>query len=299
MKFHITAKELAEQTIQSLSHKIFILENHFKIVPGLAVIKVGNDAASEIYVNNKVKTSKEIGINSFKIEIPENTSETTLIKKIQMLNHDPKVHGILVQLPLPNGLNSSKILQEIDPMKDVDGLHPLNVGKLSMGSDGLFACTPLGCITLLKILIDDFQGLNAVVVGRSNLVGKPMAQLLLKENCTVTICHSRTKNLQEHTSRADILVVAVGKANFITRKFVKKGAIVLDVGINRLAEGKLCGDVDYNDVKDKAGFITPVPGGIGRMTIASLMLNTVKAVCAQKEINFETLKHEYKHSPLS
>ena len=295
---HLTsAKDLASEILEEMRKKNNYLKAKYKLVPGLAVIKIGHDPASEIYVNNKVKTSQDLGINSFRIDIEANIAEKNVIRKIQLLNHDPKVHGILIQLPLPFGFDSLKILEEVDPKKDVDGLHPINVGKLSMGVEGgLIACTPLGCILLLKRVLNDLSGLHAVVVGRSNLVGKPMAQLLLRENCTVTICNSKTKNLKDFTSKADILVVATGRPKLITKEHVKEGAVVLDVGVNRLADGKLCGDVDYDNVVDKVKFITPVPGGIGRMTIACLMMNTIKATCLSKEINFDTLEYCIKHN---
>ncbi len=247
------------------------------ITPGLAVILVGNDPASEIYVRNKGKGCEEVGIYSRTIRLPEDTSQDTLEAEIDKLNADPAIHGILVQLPLPQHLDGKAVLARILPEKDVDGFHLLNAGQLMLGKGGVIPCTPRGALYMIKSTGVDLNGLEAVVIGRSNIVGKPMALLLLHENCTVTVCHSRTKNLAEHTRRADILVAAVGKEGFtVTEDMVKPGAIVIDVAINR-AEGRIWGDVDLDCVKEKASWITPVPGGVGRMTITMLLDNTVDA----------------------
>ena len=247
------------------------------ITPGLAVILVGNDPASEIYVRNKGKGCEEVGIYSRTIRLPEDTSQDTLEAEIDKLNADPAIHGILVQLPLPQHLDGKAVLARILPEKDVDGFHLLNAGQLMLGKGGVIPCTPRGALYMINSTGVDLNGLEAVVIGRSNIVGKPMALLLLHENCTVTMCHSRTKNLAEHTRRADILVAAVGKEGFtVTEDMVKPGAIVIDVAINR-AEGRIWGDVDFDRVKEKASWITPVPGGVGRMTITMLLDNTVDA----------------------
>ena len=244
----------------------------------LAVILVGEDPASQVYVNNKKKACEYCGINSESFELPETTSEGELLSLIDKLNKDVDVDGILVQLPLPKGIDEDKVIMAIDPAKDVDGFHISNVGSLCVGRKGLVSCTPAGIIELLKRYNITIEGKECVVIGRSNIVGKPMALLLLRENGTVTVCHSRTKNLKDVTKRADILVVAIGKPKFIDASFVKDGAVVIDVGIHRNEEGKLCGDVDFDSVKDKTSAITPVPGGVGPMTIAMLMNNCVAAV---------------------
>ena len=246
------------------------------VTPGLAVILVGNDPASEIYVRNKGKGCEETGMYSRTIQLPEETTQEELDSEIEKLNADPAIHGILVQLPLPKHLDEQAALAKILPEKDVDGFHLINAGNMLTGTEGVIACTPRGALYMIKSTGIDLNGKEAVVIGRSNIVGKPMAMLLLRENCTVTICHSRTKNLAEHTRRADILVAAVGKAGFVTADMVKDGAIVIDVGINRV-DGKVCGDVDFESVKEKAGWITPVPGGVGKMTITMLLDNTVEA----------------------
>ena len=253
----------------------------------LAVIQVGNDPASSVYVGNKKKGCEYIGINSLSYELPEETTEDELLELIGKLNADSKVNGILVQLPLPKHIDEDKIIKAIDPKKDVDGFHPQSVGALSIGQPGFVSCTPAGIIELLKRSDVDIEGKECVVVGRSNIVGKPMALLLLRENGTVTITHSRTANLKEVTKRADILVVAIGKPKFITKEYVKEGATVIDVGIHRIGtteSGKsiLCGDVDYEDVFPVASAITPVPGGVGPMTIAMLMSNCVHSVELQR-----------------
>ncbi len=244
----------------------------------LAVIQVGNDPASSVYVRNKKKACEYIGIRSLSYELPEETTEEELLALIQKLNQDTSVHGILVQLPVPKHIVEDHIIKAIDPRKDVDGFHPMNVGALTIGERGFVSCTPAGIIQLLKRSDIDIEGKNCVVIGRSNIVGKPMALLMLRENATVTIAHSRTKNLKELCKTADILIVAIGKPKFITAEYVKEGAVVIDVGIHRNAENKLCGDVDYEDVASHTAAITPVPGGVGPMTIAMLMHNCVEAM---------------------
>lgn len=244
----------------------------------LAVIQVGSDPASTVYVGNKKKACEFIGIESLAYELPEETTEQELLDLVKKLNNDDKVNGILVQLPLPKHINEDLVIQTISPAKDVDGFHPQSVGALSIGQKGFVSCTPAGIIQLLKRSNVDIEGKECVIVGRSNIVGKPMAMLLLRENGTVTVTHSRTRDLKEVTKRADILVVAIGKPKFITKEYVKEGAVVIDVGIHRNENKKLCGDVNYDDVFPVAGAITPVPGGVGPMTIAMLMHNCVESV---------------------
>lgn len=246
------------------------------VVPGLCVILVGSDPASQTYVANKEKACARLGIHSQTLRMGAETTQAELEASIERVNEDEAIHGILVQLPLPAGLDEHRALALIRPEKDVDGFHAVNMGRLARGEDCVVACTPKGALHMLKAAGVPIAGKNAVVIGRSNIVGKPMALLLLQENATVTICHSRTENLAEYTRRADILVAAVGKPRFVTADMVKEGAAVLDVGINRV-DGKLCGDVDFEHVKEKAGWISPVPGGVGKMTIAMLMENTVSA----------------------
>lgn len=249
--------------------------------PGLAVVLVGENPASKVYVSNKAKQTKEVGMLSVEHKLPETTSEADLLALVESLNKDPKIHGILVQLPLPAHINSEKVLESINPDKDVDGFHAMNAGRLAIGMNGLVPCTPLGSVHLAKLYKKDLAGLHAVVIGRSNIVGKPVAQLLLQENCTVTIVHSRTKNIAEICKQADLLVAAIGKPLFVGPDMVKDGAIVIDVGINRVPKddggSKIVGDVDYEKVKDKTVAITPVPGGVGPMTIAYLLSNTLTA----------------------
>ena len=244
---------------------------------GLAVVIVGNDQASRVYVNNKKKACEVCGIRSFEYALPEETTEKELLDLVDTLNNDPEVNGILVQLPLPEHLDSEKVIARISPEKDVDAFHAENVGKIMIGNYAFLPCTPAGVMELIHSTGTDVSGKECVVIGRSNIVGKPMAMLLLHENATVTICHSRTKNLAEVCRRADILVSAVGKADFVTADMVKDGAVVIDVGMNRNAENKLCGDVKFDEVEPKASYITPVPGGVGPMTIAMLMKNTLMA----------------------
>lgn len=244
---------------------------------GLAVIIVGNDPASKVYVNNKKKGCAEVGINSYEYALPEETTTEELLTLINKLNGDSKVDGILCQLPLPKHIDEKTVINSIAPEKDVDAFHPVNTGHIMIGDYSFLPCTPAGIIEMLKFYNIEISGKECVVIGRSNIVGKPMAMLLLHNSGTVTICHSKTQNLAEVTRRADILVAAVGKANFVTADMVKDGAVVIDVGMNRNAEGKLCGDVDFEGVKDKCSFITPVPGGVGPMTITMLLNNTLTA----------------------
>ncbi len=243
----------------------------------LAVIQVGSDPASTVYVGNKKKACEYIGIHSRSFELPEETSEEELLRLVKSLNEDDDVHGILVQLPLPDHIDEDRVIETISPKKDVDGFHPQSVGALSIGQPGFVSCTPAGIIQLLKRSGVEIDGKECVILGRSNIVGKPMAMLMLRENATVTVCHSHTANLKEVARRADILIVAIGKPRFITREYVKENAVVIDVGIHRGSDGKLCGDVDFADVEPVASAITPVPGGVGPMTIAMLMNNCVEA----------------------
>ena len=252
-----------------------IAEKNLKI--GLAVVIVGNNQASRVYVNNKKKACEFCGITSYEYALPEETSEEQLLELVDTLNGDANINGILVQLPLPKQIDEKKIIEHISPNKDVDAFHAVNVGKIMIGDYAFLPCTPAGVMELIHSTGTEISGKECVVIGRSNIVGKPMAILLLHENATVTVCHSRTKDLAEICRRADILVSAVGKAGFVTSDMVKEGAVVIDVGMNRNEEGKLCGDVDFENVKDKCSFITPVPGGVGPMTIAMLMENTLRA----------------------
>ena len=266
--------------------KQFIEETGF--TPGLAVVVVGDHPASKVYVINKIKQTKEVGFNSIEHKLPTNVSEKDLLSIVDDLNHDKKVNGILVQLPLPEHINSDVILDKIDPSKDVDGFHATNVGKLWSGLNSLVPCTPLGCSLMIKKLYSDLSGKKAVIVGRSNIVGKPMAALLIKMNATVTIVHSRTKNIEEICKSADILIAAVGVPNMVKGTWIKKGCVIIDVGINRIEkDGKniLVGDVDFNEAIKSSSMITPVPGGVGPMTIACLLLNTLNASRAQYNLN--------------
>lgn len=244
----------------------------------LVVVKVGNDPASAVYVRNKEKACEYVGINSKTLALPEETTEEELLNVVKELNEDKNVNGILVQLPLPKHIDESKVLLTIDSTKDVDGFHPVNVGKMVIGEDTFLPCTPAGIIEMIKRTDIDIEGKECVVIGRSNIVGKPMAMLMLKENATVTIAHSRTKDLKEVTKRADIIVAAIGKAKFVTADYVKEGAVVIDVGMNRDENGKLCGDVDFESVSKVASAITPVPGGVGPMTVTMLLINCLRSV---------------------
>jgi methylenetetrahydrofolate dehydrogenase (NADP+)/methenyltetrahydrofolate cyclohydrolase len=275
----IDGKLISATIKDELKDKVEKLKNE-GITGSLAVIQVGNDPASSIYVKNKKKACEYIGIGSVSYELAENTTEEKLLGVISDLNKRRDIIGILVQLPLPASISEDRILEAIDPSKDVDGFHPVNVGKLSIGKKGFVSCTPAGVIQLLKRSGIEISGKECVVVGRSNIVGKPMSMLLLQENGTVTVCHSRTKDLKEVTKRADILVVAIGKPKFIDASYVREGAVVIDVGIHRMDDGKLCGDVDYASVEPVASAITPVPGGVGPMTIAMLMYNCLASVDA-------------------
>ena len=271
----LSGKVMSESLRKEIAERVSALKER-GLTPGLAVILVGNDPASEIYVRNKGKGCEDTGMLSRTIRMDENTTQEALEEEIEKLNRDPAIHGILVQLPLPDHLDEQAALARILPEKDVDGFHLVNAGHLMTGTEGVVPCTPKGALYMIRSAGIDLSGKEAVVIGRSNIVGKPMAMLLLQQNCTVTLCHSRTRDLAEHTRRADILVAAVGKAGFVTADMVKPGAVVIDVGINRV-NGKVCGDVDYEGVKEIAGWITPVPGGVGRMTIAMLLANTADA----------------------
>lgn len=288
----IDGKALSAQLRSELAEQVSAL--HSKgIHPALTVVLVGSDPASKVYVRNKVNACKKTGIQSQLIELPAQTTQDELLQHIQQLNADSNVHGILVQLPLPKQIDDSVVIEAIAAEKDVDGFHVANAGALLVGQPGYWPCTPHGCMKMLESIGYSVKGKQAVIVGRSNIVGKPMAIMLLEQNATVTICHSRTDNLTDHTKRADILVAAVGRPNFITGDMVKPGAVVLDVGINRLPDdhptkaGQLCGDVDFESAREVAGYITPVPGGVGPMTITMLLLNTIEAakrqtVCSQR-----------------
>lgn len=281
----LEGKVFAAKLKEEAGKKAQELKAKYGITPGLAVIIVGENPASQVYVRNKHKACTELGFYSEGVELPATTTREELLAEIQRLNNDDKIHGILVQLPLTKELQpyESEVLEAINPLKDVDGFHPVNVGRLVTGQKALVPCTPHGCLRMLELAEIPVEGANAVIIGRSNIVGKPMLHLLLGKNATVTICHSRTKNLAEITRQADILVAAVGKAGFVTADMVKPGAAVIDVGINRIAPKKLVGDVDFEAVKEVAGAITPVPGGVGLLTIAMLMQNTVEAACLQLE----------------
>lgn len=272
----IDGKLISTQIKDELKEKVAKLKEEGKNI-SLAVIQVGNDPASSVYVRNKKNACAYIGMESLSYELPEETSQEELLELIQKLNKDDKVNGILVQLPVPKHIDEDAIIKAIDPAKDVDGFHPQSVGTMSIGQKGFLSCTPAGVIQLLKRSGIEMEGKECVVVGRSNIVGKPMAMLLLRENATVTITHSRTKDLKEVTKRADILIAALGKPKFINEEYIKEGAVVIDVGIHRQDDGKLCGDVDYERVIDKVSAITPVPGGVGPMTIAMLMNNCVES----------------------
>jgi methylenetetrahydrofolate dehydrogenase (NADP+)/methenyltetrahydrofolate cyclohydrolase len=283
----IKGSVISKQIKEELKQEIAKLKEKYNLVPGLATILVGEDEASKVYVGQKEKTCKELGIHSERIDLPGNTSESDLLKLVETLNKNSKIHGILVQLPLPKHINETNVLYTIDPKKDVDGFHPVNVGKLMLGEPDFIPCTPHGIQELLIRSDVKTDGAEVVVVGRSNIVGKPIANMLLQKkkgaNATVTICHTGTKNLTSHTRRADILIVAAGRPKTITADMVKEGVVIIDVGVNRLETG-LVGDVDFETVKEKAKAITPVPGGVGPMTIAMLMYNTVVAAKMQSGI---------------
>jgi methylenetetrahydrofolate dehydrogenase (NADP+)/methenyltetrahydrofolate cyclohydrolase len=273
----IDGKAVAKEVQKQIKDEVEGLERRWGLVPGLAVVLVGDDPASHIYVRNKEKACKEVGIKSFEHLLPPTVSERDLLALVHQLNKDKRVHGILVQLPLPAHIRAEKVLEAISPSKDIDGFHPVNQGSLLLGSDGFKPCTPMGIMRLLAAVNCDPKGKNAVVVGRSNIVGKPVALMLLAKHATVTICHSRTASLRDEVSRADILIVAIGKAGLVRGDWVKPGAVVIDVGVNRSSNGKLCGDVEFDTAKERASAITPVPGGVGPMTICMLLYNTLKA----------------------
>lgn len=287
----IDGKEFSSRTNQSLLPNVKLIVEKIGRPPALAVILVGEDNASHVYVRNKVKQTKDAGMVSIEHQLSAETSEKTLLSLIDTLNKNDQIDGILVQLPLPKHINENSVIQTINPEKDVDGFHVINAGKLATGQKGLVPCTPLGCLLLLQNTIGDLSGLHAVIVGRSNIVGKPLAQLLLAENTSVTIVHSKTKNITEITSKADILIAAVGRAEIIKSDWVKPGACVIDVGINRLetqeretGKYRIVGDVDFSQVSERASFITPVPGGVGPMTISCLLRNTVIATAKRKGV---------------
>ncbi|MBM7068223.1 bifunctional methylenetetrahydrofolate dehydrogenase/methenyltetrahydrofolate cyclohydrolase FolD [Actibacterium sp. 188UL27-1] len=278
----IDGKAFAARVRAQVAEHITRLKSEHGLTPGLAVVLVGEDPASQVYVRNKGKQTVEVGMTSIEHRLEADTSEADLLDLVRKLNVDPKIHGILVQLPLPDHLNSELVINTIDPAKDVDGFHISNVGLLGTGQTSMVPCTPLGCLMMLRDHHGSLSGLNAVVVGRSNIVGKPMAQLLLGDSCTVTIAHSRTKNIAEVVGKADIVVAAVGRPQMITGDWIKPGATVIDVGINRIPNGektRLVGDVDFDSCAAVAGAITPVPGGVGPMTIACLLANTLTAAC--------------------
>ena len=290
----IDGKAFAEKLREKVGRQVAVLKAEHGLTPGLAVVLVGQDPASEVYVRNKGKATAESGMASFEHKLPAETNQADLLALVQQLNADPAVHGILVQLPLPDQIDEAAVLDAVDPAKDVDGFHVINAGRLATGGDALVPCTPRGCLMMLKDTLGDLTGKRALVLGRSNIVGKPMAQLLLGEHCTVTIAHSRTADLAEECRRADILVAAVGRARMVPGDWIKPGATVIDVGINRVPEDRpernpdndpsktrLVGDVDFDSAVKVAGAITPVPGGVGPMTIACLLANTVTAACRQ------------------
>lgn len=281
MAIIIDGKNLAKKIREKLKIECHDLKKN-GIIPKLAVILVGNDKASKIYVKNKNKACEEVGIEYEEYLLDENIKEEDLLELINNLNENDKIHGILLQSPIPNGLDSNKAFEQILYKKDVDGFNPINVGKLCLGQNTFVSCTPYGIMKMFEEYNIDLEGKNVVIIGRSNIVGKPLIQCLLNKNATVTCCHSKTKNLQNFTKNADVLIAAVGKSKFVTAEMVKDGCIVIDVGINRNEEGKVSGDVDFENIKDKASFITPVPGGVGPMTITMLMNNVIKAA---RELN--------------
>ena len=286
----IDGKAMAANLRADISRRVALLKERHGVTPGLSVVLVGEDPASEVYVRNKGKSTLEAGMNSATYKLPDSTSHDDVMAKVEELNNDPKVHGILVQLPLPDQVDSDAILNAINPDKDVDGFHTLNVGRLNSGQDAMVPCTPVGCLLMLKEVVGDLTGMQAIVVGRSNIVGKPMAALLLQEHCTVTIAHSRTRDLAGECRRADIVIAAVGRARMVKGAWIKPGATVIDVGINRIDDAsrksgtRLVGDVDFDETVKVAGAITPVPGGVGPMTIACLLKNTLTAACRQASV---------------
>ncbi len=284
----IDGKIIAADLRARVADEVARVKREHHLTPGLAVVLVGHDPASEVYVRTKAKQTESAGMASFEHKLPAETSLNDLLSVIAALNSDPAVHGILVQLPLPKGLDSQKVIDAIDPAKDVDGLNPVNAGRLATGLPALTPCTPLGCIILAKTVHASLEGLNAVIIGRSNLVGRPLVQLLLNENATVTIAHSRTRDLANVCRQADLLLAAVGKPEMVKADWIKPGATVIDVGINRISsadgKGRLVGDVDFQCALNVAGAITPVPGGVGQMTVACLLVNTLRAACAIRGI---------------
>ena len=280
----IDGKKVSAQVKQEVKNETELLKKEYSITPGLAVVIVGDDPASRVYVNNKKKACELVGFHSEEYALSAETTQEELLSLIKELNEKKDINGILVQLPLPKHLDDKAVIEAINPLKDVDAFHAVNVGKIMLGEYDFLPCTPAGVMEMLHYYNIEVSGKNCVVIGRSNIVGKPMAMLLLHENGTVTICHSRTKNLAEICSKADILVAAVGRPKFVTADMVKEGAVVIDVGMDRDENGKLCGDVDFENVKDKCSYITPVPGGVGPMTIATLMKNTVKAAKIQNNL---------------
>ncbi|MCS4488086.1 bifunctional methylenetetrahydrofolate dehydrogenase/methenyltetrahydrofolate cyclohydrolase [Streptococcus sciuri] len=278
----IDGKVLAAKMQKELTDKVQKMKETYGLVPGLAVILVGGNPASQVYVRNKERSAQKVGFKSITKRVANNISEEELIEVIEEYNQDTSIHGILVQLPLPEHINDKKVIMAIDPNKDVDGFHPINTGHLWNGRPTMVPCTPAGIMELLATYAIDLDGKHAVIIGRSNIVGKPMAQLLLAKNATVTLTHSRTQNLSEVTKTADILIVAIGQGNFVTKDYVKKGAVVIDVGMNRDSDGKLIGDVQFDAVKDVASYITPVPGGVGPMTITMLLEQTYQV--AQRSV---------------
>jgi methylenetetrahydrofolate dehydrogenase (NADP+) / methenyltetrahydrofolate cyclohydrolase len=288
----IDGKAFAETLRARLARQAASLKSEHGLVPGLAAVLVGNDPASEVYVRSKAKATREAGMSSFEHRLPASTDEAALLELVRLLNADPAVHGILVQLPLPKQIREAAVIDAVDPAKDVDGFHVVNAGRLATGGDGMIPCTPLGCLMLLKDRLGDLAGKRAIVLGRSNIVGKPMAQLLLRESCTVTIAHSRTRDLAAECRRAEIVVAAVGKAEMVKGDWIGEGATVIDVGINRIpaptqenpGKTRLVGDVAFAEALPRASGITPVPGGIGPMTIACLLANTLTAACRQRGV---------------
>lgn len=272
----IDGNTLSRQLREEVTHRAAALRARGH-TPGLAVILVGDNPASQVYVRNKVKACHDTGMHSVLEQYPATMTEAELLSRVEALNHDDSIHGILVQLPLPDHIDAQKVIEAISPEKDVDGFHIASAGALMTGMPGFWPCTPYGCMTMLESINYDLRGKHAVVIGRSNIVGKPMALMLLQKNATVTICHSATRDLKAQTLQADVIVAAVGKRNVLTADMVKPGAVVIDVGMNRNDEGKLCGDVDFAGVKEVAGWITPVPGGVGPMTITMLMVNTLES----------------------
>jgi methylenetetrahydrofolate dehydrogenase (NADP+)/methenyltetrahydrofolate cyclohydrolase len=284
----IDGRQSAEKLKAFISDAVQQLRQRYHIVPGLAIIRIGDHKPSQVYVASKQRQCEEVGILSFEHHLPEHVKPEVVLDLLHRLNVDSAIHGIIIQLPLPRHLDASKIIMAIDPLKDVDGLHPINLGRLAMGSPGFVPCTPLGCLELLKTQFKSLSGLHAVVIGRSNLVGKPLMLLLMQQDCTVSVVHSKTRKPESITSQADILVVAVGKPRLVKRTWVKPGAVVIDVGINHLLDKEgnsyLVGDVDFDDVKSIVKAITPVPGGVGPMTVSLLLLNTLKAAEQQAKL---------------